>query len=229
MTPTLVLLPGMDGTGELFAPLRAVPDRGLAVVAVRYPPRALEYHELERRVRAELPPADPFIVLGESFSGPIALAIAAAPPSNLRAYVLCCSFARAPRPLLCHAWPLLALAWPAALRQRVVARMLLGRFGSASVERQLAQVLTGVPARTLARRARSVARLDVRACLERIRVPGLYLRASADALVPRECGEELIRHATRARIVDIEGPHALLQCRPAAVAAALAQFTAEVC
>jgi hypothetical protein len=38
-------------------------------------------------VRAELPPAAPFIVLGECSSGPIAIAIAAAPPSNLRAYV----------------------------------------------------------------------------------------------------------------------------------------------
>jgi thioesterase domain-containing protein len=70
----LVLLPGMDGTGELFAPFLAALGPDQAVVVVRYPTdRELGYAELEQVARAALPVDQPFILLGESFSGPVAI------------------------------------------------------------------------------------------------------------------------------------------------------------
>src|SRR4051812_12633896 len=104
---TLVLLPGMDGTGLMFAPFIAAlgPDVDCRVVA--YPTdRALDYAEHEAIARAALPGDAPYVILGESFSGPIAIRIAASAPANLMGLVLCCSFARSPQPLLACLRPL---------------------------------------------------------------------------------------------------------------------------
>ncbi|WP_222432862.1 alpha/beta fold hydrolase [Caenimonas sedimenti] len=96
---TLVLLPGMDGTGELFAPFIAA--YGGATQVVRYPPTAvLNYAGLEEVARSALPRGEPFVLLGESFSGPIAISLAASRPPNLLGVILCCTFARNPRPFL---------------------------------------------------------------------------------------------------------------------------------
>ena len=95
----LVLLPGMDGTGDLFEPLQEALDPRTRVDIVRYPGSGPQgYDELEPRIRAQLPADEPFVLLGESFSGPLAIAIAATPPPGLRGLILCCSFARAPAP-----------------------------------------------------------------------------------------------------------------------------------
>src|SRR5260221_8527089 len=93
----LILMPGMDGTGELFAPLLRALGSSMESAVVRYPADApLGYAELLPRVRAELPSSEPFVLLGESFSGPLALMLAAEAPAGLRGVILCASFASNP-------------------------------------------------------------------------------------------------------------------------------------
>ena len=54
--PTLVLLPGLDGTGELFAPFLQSLGAALPAQVVAYPrDQALGYAQLEPLVRAALP------------------------------------------------------------------------------------------------------------------------------------------------------------------------------
>jgi len=74
----LVLLPGLDGTGELFEHfVNALTDQTQALI-FRYPAEArLGYAELTKFVKEQLPVNEPYILLGESFSGPIAVSIAA--------------------------------------------------------------------------------------------------------------------------------------------------------
>ena len=93
----LVLLPGMDGTGILFEPfLESLPE-SISPIVVTYPcDMPLSYAELLQVIEAKLPSAEPFIVLGESFSGPLALRIAASCPPGLKGLVLSASFARNP-------------------------------------------------------------------------------------------------------------------------------------
>ena len=67
MAPTLVLLPGMDGTGDLFAPLVAALGPHMRTIIVRYPDEPLDYASHEEIARAALPLGHPFILLGESF------------------------------------------------------------------------------------------------------------------------------------------------------------------
>src|ERR1700722_12941492 len=97
LTPTLILLPGLDGTGKLFAEFLKALDLGVSASVVSYPPEVpLGYHELEPIVRAALPAHDPFVLLGESFSGPLAIRIAADPPPALKGLILCVTFASNP-------------------------------------------------------------------------------------------------------------------------------------
>jgi pimeloyl-[acyl-carrier protein] methyl ester esterase len=97
----LVLLPGMDGTGELFAPLIKILPKDLLPLVVAYPPNEpWGYPELLDFIRHQLPMDEDFVVLGESFSGPLALMLASDPPAQMRALILTCTFEHHPRPAL---------------------------------------------------------------------------------------------------------------------------------
>jgi hypothetical protein len=83
--PALVLLPGLDGTGDLFQPLLSRLDRSIEPVVVRYPlAEPLGYEALTSIARRALPTTGPYVILGESFSGPIAVQLAAERSGELR-------------------------------------------------------------------------------------------------------------------------------------------------
>src|SRR5690349_144022 len=97
----LVLLPGMDGTDTLRSEFIAALRPTIEASVVSYPAdRAFGYIELEAIAHSKLPTDGPYVLLGESFSGPIAISIAAKHPPGLIGLVLCCSFASTPRPIL---------------------------------------------------------------------------------------------------------------------------------
>ncbi|MDF1838393.1 MAG: alpha/beta hydrolase, partial [Planctomycetota bacterium] len=62
---------------------------------MRYPVDvSLNWDELLELVQASVPTGEPYHVVAESFSGPIAIRFAAADPSGLQSLVLCASFCR---------------------------------------------------------------------------------------------------------------------------------------
>src|SRR5438270_9623813 len=93
----IFLLPGMDGTGHL---LDGLADRLSARRPVRllsYPlDQPLGYADLVSHVLERLPDG-PFVILGESFSGPVAIEIAARQQPTV-GLILASSFARHPLP-----------------------------------------------------------------------------------------------------------------------------------
>lgn len=128
----LVLLPGMDGTGELFAPLLgALPPDRASVVA--YPRDVvLSYDELVAFVVQRLPVEEPFVLVAESFSGPIAVRVAAQHPAGLRGVVLCANFVVGPLPFsraLVHAVRPFKIG-ASSLQASVLTWRLLGSAGS---------------------------------------------------------------------------------------------------
>jgi pimeloyl-ACP methyl ester carboxylesterase len=227
--PTLVLLPGMDGTGDLFAPFLEALGGQFKTQVVRYPTdQELGYEELLALARRALPIDEPYIVLGESFSGPIAISLAAEAPPLLRGVVLCCTFARNPRPALEPLKSLLALVpfrWspPAALSWA-----LLGTFGSAALREAIAGAVRRVEPKVLRARLRSVASVDVSSMLAAVRVPCLYLRASHDRLVPASASVHIQGVLPQVSVVQIDAPHCLLQAAPAEAARVVSPFVREV-
>ena len=221
----LVLLPGMDGTGVLFADFAATMLGQFESVVVSYPndPK-LSYPECESIARAALPRDRPFLLLGESFSGPIAISLAASKPPGLRGLVLCCTFARSPHPLLPLATaaikPFPAVRVPAFLQHR----NLFGRFDSPRLRAQLAEVRGLVSANTLKARLEFVARVDVSDDLRRVDAPTLYLRAKSDRVVSRASGEYIKRIRPDVEMAEFDAPHLLLQTIPREALSVIANF-----
>src|SRR5450631_1631029 len=98
----------MDGTGKLFAPLIEAISSNVRIQVVRYPVEcAGGYKQLTDLVKQALPSEGDYVLLGESFSGPIAVSIAAELPPRLRGLVMCCSFVTNPQPQFILFSPLL--------------------------------------------------------------------------------------------------------------------------
>src|SRR5690242_2545781 len=101
--PTLVLLPGLHGTADLFGPLRA----GISVRTVEYPTdRSCSCAELLGMVEEQLRDVGEMVLIAESFSGGLALKFAAGHAGNagrVKGVVLCVSFVMPPVPrVLCY-------------------------------------------------------------------------------------------------------------------------------
>lgn len=221
----LVLLPGLDGTGLLFANFAASFGPDVKIIVVSYPTdAAVGYSELEAVARSFLPKDQPFFLLGESFSGPIAISIAASRPPGLLGLVLCCSFARSPRPSLSVFQPLLSVVPVAAFPLALLSFFVLGRFSSPTLRRSLAESLAEVSPSALRARARAALSADVSATLSRVDVPVLYLRASEDRVVPESASQSVVALAPASKVVEFSAPHFLLQVVPSQAAATVREF-----
>ncbi len=226
---TLVLLPGMDGTGLLFNPFIAALAGEFQIKVVAYPSSTpLGYLELEAIARKALPKEGPYVILGESFSGPIAISLASSAPSQLKGLILCCSFARNPRPALSAWGPLLSGLPFGAMPVAASAHILFGRFSTAALRAELTQSLSRVSPAVLRKLASEVLSVDASAKMASVRVPLLYLRASRDRLVPPTASAAVICLSPLAQVVEIEAPHGLLQARPGEAAHAVAAFLRRI-
>ena len=223
--PELILLPGLDGTGRLFAPLiDALAGCGVSARAIAYPAHeALDYAELEHRVRAQLPAAKPFVLLAESFSGPIALRMGAAPPANLQGLILSTTFAMRPTSLLgplsgSVRWarvrpPMFLLDW-----------FLLGPWSNEALRSGLAAALAEVSVSVLSQRAFEALHVDATDAANHQRCPSLVLRARQDRLLSASAVKQLANALQPVRWHEVEGPHLLLQTQPRVCAALIAEF-----
>jgi pimeloyl-ACP methyl ester carboxylesterase len=223
---TLVLLPGMDGTGIFFEDFAAALQPEFKPIIVRYPnDPSLGYTELEPLARAALPEDEPYLILGESFSGPIAISIAASNPPGLLGLILCVTFARNPHPLL----PLLTAilkplpAW--RLPRFIQEPNIFGRFNSPYLRAKLDEVRTRVSQKTLKSRLEAVASIDVSEKLRRVSVPTLDLRARNDRVVSRASGRHIRQILPGVDIAELDAPHLLPQTVPLFAKAAITYFT----
>ncbi|HEY0506258.1 MAG TPA: alpha/beta hydrolase [Lysobacter sp.] len=196
---------------------------------MRYPERVpLDYAGLRPFVDAALPRAADFVLVGESFSGPLAIAAAAMRPRGLRGLVLCGSFARNPRPGL--AWMTNAIGAIPLGRAlvRAGANAMLGRSCGRDVRELVARTVTRIPPAVLRARLRTVLQVDVTRGLSAVDVPILCINATRDLAVPSSASMLIQEIRPDARTVGIDAPHFLLQTQPAAVADQLLRFAGSV-
>jgi pimeloyl-[acyl-carrier protein] methyl ester esterase len=219
----------MDGTGALLLDLAAALGTEFEVVVVSYPPDgALDYAALERVARARLPLNQPFVLVAESFSGPIAISIAASNVAGLMGLVLCCTFAQCPRPTLRGLRVLIPMVRTSRVPAFAVRGLLLGRWSSEPLQRAISAALAKVSAAVVRARLRSIMSVDVLAKLRQIAVPLLCVRATHDRLVPLSAANSIIRNAPTARLAQLEGPHCLLQVAASSVAPVVLEFARGV-
>lgn len=220
--PHLILLPGLDGTGELFAPLLQALGEDVTTSVVRYGAE-LTFDEYVESAAKALP--ERCVLIAESFSGPVAIALAARHPGKIRCVVLCATFATSPfRPLTT-----LARFVPKRLfRPSPVLATVLNYFSlsgdSADVRPSPVAVVSGVPPAIMRARLVCLGTVDVRPLLNRVAAPMLYLRASKDRIVSARLSRELTSRLSNVTVTEVSGPHLLLQTRPRECAAAISNF-----
>jgi len=213
--PTLVLLPGLDGTGRLFTALIGALPAGTRAIPVSYAQRErATLPELVAEVRSALPP-EPYLLVAESFSGPVAIALAASAPPGCAGVVLVATFRR-------H--PLRVPRWASALVTPVLARIppprwllrwaLVGRDAEPALVAALSAAIASVPPAVLAGRLRLLNGVDAGSALRQVQLPVLYLRATQDRVVPAFNARDLARLCPAMQIAAVRGPHLLLQRRP---------------
>ena len=70
--------------------------------------------------------------------------------------------------------------------------------------------------------------VDASAALARIQLPILVLQAGRDLVIPRSATRWILETAPHAQLIEIDGPHLLLQTRPVECAAAVSKFVRTV-
>ncbi len=209
---TLVLLPGLHGTSVLFRELMAQDWPGLALRVVELPPDGpQDYRHLVEKLRPELPPGE-LILLGESFSSPLAVMLAEAERSRTRGLVLTGGFCASPWPRWFRRLPL-RLFFSLPPPRRVLSWWMLGGFATPDLQDELLTVARGTSAATFAARSREILGLRESEC-PTPELPTLLLQGVRDRMVPRRHRIKLERHLPAARAEPIDGPHLLLQVHP---------------
>jgi len=228
--PRLVILPGMDGTGWLLQAFAAALPASLRPLLVRFPVDGCHtYEQVAAFLRAARIDAEPYVLLGESYSSVAAIQWAAANPANLRGLVICVGFATPPvrRPLRAIS-SLLTYLVPVMPQPRWLVRGLtIGPQTPATVLRQLEKVRATVSASTFAARMRAILHCDARADLARIGVPMLFLHADRDRLVGSDKLKEMRAIQPHADAEIFPGPHLLLEQHSTRAAERVTQFIRE--
>ena len=219
---TLLLLPGLHGTTDLFFPLLTALSAlslDLAVSIAEFPFEAIDYTHVEAAVRL---PEGRIALLAESFSGPLAirLAVRLKVEGRLSALILVATFARSP--IRWFPWWLVP-KWAPVPPLAIVVRLLLGSDADPERVRELAIVIKRIPPKTALARLRTVARCDERTRLSQlIGVPTLYLQARDDLVVgPQGCADFA---PLKPLIHVLNAPHLVLQTRAIECAKMIGEF-----
>lgn len=214
---TLVLLPGLDGTGTLFSDLISELPPTLNVKIAKYPTQQfLSYSELVACVLEIIPNSNPFLLVAESFSTPLAVKVAVTRPPKLAGLVLCAGFVTNP----VGSWTFLVrvLARPMLFRlsppEFALEHFLIGSSAPRTLGSTIHQALRQVNPAVLAGRVSAVLNCDARGDLARTQVPLMYIQAAGDRLVREECFKEIQRLRPDTTLVSIPAPHLVFQREP---------------
>jgi pimeloyl-[acyl-carrier protein] methyl ester esterase len=217
----------MDGTGRLFTRFaRALPD-WIETETVRYPTQHyLSENELLPMIRNALPRAEPFVLLAESYSTRMAFRLSSEAHKDLKALVICAGFLDSPVKGLLRR--LASLSAPVIFRlptpTPVIRTVLLGDGAPADLVEEIRRVVRSVEPRVLSKRLRSILCFDDASQMTAPPVPLLCLLARNDRLVSRSSVERILKVRSDATVVEIDGPHLILQREPLASARAIVTF-----
>lgn len=209
----LVLLPGLDGTGKLFSPLIKELPSSIEVQVITYDlHKEQTYNELIKYVTSNLPQEE-YILLAESFSGPIAYKIALTQPKQLKSLILVATFIENPRPFLLKLIPANKLfAFPIPT---IIARIFLLGFSANSETLALfKKTLDTVSPNLIAYRLKEIAQLEPNPNPNKINLKTTYIQASNDRLVLNKSLKSLQKVCDDINIVTITGGHLILQANP---------------
>jgi pimeloyl-ACP methyl ester carboxylesterase len=228
---TLVLMPGMDGTGELFSSfIKSLPDNYNATI-VTYPrDKVLTRDQYLDRIKQACEGIQSFVLVAESFSTPHAIEFAAKNPERITALVICAGFVSAPVKGLKGLLP--SLSAPILFRLQIpafVVRMfLVGSNASDELIRSVRHAISSVGTNVLLSRLKLIRHCNVLNALSQLGLPILYIQAAQDRLIKSDSFNEIRSIQPTITLIKISGPHLILQREPKQCAESLIQFVEKI-
>jgi len=223
----LLLLPGMDGTGALFSDLKNAFSSDLTPIIIKYPSNQyLSFYELAGFVKENFPIEERFIIIAESFSVPIAIICAAENPVNLEALILCSGFATSPIKGLKRylGWMFAPFLFRLPLPNILLNFCLIGENASSMLSLNVKNIVSSIQKNILISRLKNILNCDVRKEIGRIKIPMLYIRAKNDRLINKSCYEEIKTVNSCVELLELDGPHLILQTEPEKSAKHIMEF-----
>lgn len=233
--PKLILLPGLDGTGRLFAPFISELSQGCDAdeqfdsMSISYPD-SLEFtwSSYADHVSQRAGEMNGAWLLAESFSGPVALELINRFKPQLAGLILVASFATPPRPWLLRCSKLLPINWffqfpPPAFLLRV---LLTGAQSSQNLIQELRNAIRSVAPNSLSGRLRMLNATPNLTGLS-IQFPCIYLQASRDRLLESTSYDGIRSIIPCVIRREIDSAHLVLQSQPTLAAEAIRGFVRE--
>jgi surfactin synthase thioesterase subunit len=223
----IVLLPGMDGTGLLFEPLvNQLPDT-LEAIIINYPrDQRLSYSELLVYVKAKLP-KESFILLAESFSGPIAYQLAMDKTININKLIFVASFISNPNPKLSSIMKFLPLSiiLRCPIPKSLLSYLCLGKFSNLELASQIKNAINSSNVNVLTHRIKELRTIKLpRKTLD---IKCLNFIASNDRLLTKGVSDRISKYCLNAESIKIDGPHFLLQTNALLIINKIMQFKGQ--
>lgn len=209
----IVVLPGLDGTGKMLVGFVKTLAVKYSVEVINYPVnKILSYSELAELVSGKLPKDKPYVIIAESFSGPIAVKISAQAPKHLKGVLFVASFIKNPTvlPKQLGALPK-RLPLKSSTLLRLAKPFTFGKWASKDLEKLLISAVKHVSHEVIANRLKEVMAVDERVKFRSIKLPMLYIRPMTDRLVSKTASLEMHLLNKNIHIEEIEGPHFILQ------------------
>lgn len=224
----VVLLPGLDGTADLFDDF--IFHLGLPVQKVCYPMAGLQtYSYLIDFVKSKLPLSEDYIILGESFSGPIAAKLASENIPGMKGAVFVATFIQSPNPKLVK----LAKNIPVSKVTKLPffkfwSRRLIGSGCSNTMIERFGQVMASLNQDIIAERLDATLSTESLG-IEDITMPALYLQAKYDFMVPKYCEQGFEAICKKYQSFVIKSSHFVLQSEPKETAERIRDWLDEQC
>lgn len=206
-----IILPGLHGSEELSDYFVAKSPSYFDTRCLSLPDEKFtNYTQLADRLSPNIQGQGSSIIIAESFSGPLGILLAQRHPRVVKHLVLVATFATSPLPPFARFLP-----WSILFRiplSRIISRTLIGKHQDLH---QGLRIAVGTQSKTtLANRISILSQVNVLQELSNLKCPITYLSANSDRLVSRVHGEEIARANPLVDIINIEGPHLLLQANP---------------
>lgn len=226
----LLLLPGLEGSGELFEGLIEELGARFETHVARYPAACRTYVDAESVVRRLVAESKPRVIVAESFSTPLAVELAAELQDEIDGLVLCNGFVANPLSGVESMMAAVSAPWflHMPLTSMAARVFLVGPEASDGLVDAVQQAVRPVAPEVLAGRLRAVLGCDARGALARIRIPVLCLHSTRDRLIGEAGLKEILRIKPDVVVERVDGPHLLLQREPRRCAEIIAGFVERI-
>ena len=212
----LILLPAFDGTGLMFDEFVNELGNAFSVTAISYPESGpQDYQTLSDYVRQHIPKDQPYLVLGESFAGPIVYQIAVNDSKNCKAAIFVATYLTNPSPVILKKLTMM----PAAMISFLVSRPLIVRKSALSpaadsqVAKAIANNFASVDAEVIKKRLMTINSVGD-APEQALDIPCLCVNATQDKLVMENKHSDFEKLCPSLERKMVEGGHFILQENP---------------